>query len=127
MGPSPIDRIDRLWRFRIGLAALLRPQVIATDWVGMVDHSIQIGRCKVLMILDVRISDFPKDRPLCPQDMEPVALVPMTHSTKDTVAACLEDAVAQTGVPRAILDDHGATSTGSRNLSQSSSRDGRVL
>ena len=40
--------------------------------------------------------------------MEPIALVPMTSSTKQTVAVCLENAVAQTGVPRAILDDHGA-------------------
>jgi hypothetical protein len=40
--------------------------------------------------------------------LEPIALVPMTNSTKQTVAACLEDAVAKTGVPRAILNDHGA-------------------
>ena len=40
--------------------------------------------------------------------MELIALVPMTSSTKQTVAVCLENAVAQTGVPRAILDDHGA-------------------
>ena len=33
----------RLWLLRIGLAALLRPKVIGTDWVWMVDHSIQIG------------------------------------------------------------------------------------
>jgi hypothetical protein len=32
----------------------------------------------------------------------------MTHSTKETVAVCLEEAVAQTGVPRAILSDHGS-------------------
>jgi len=40
--------------------------------------------------------------------MEPIALVPMMSSTKQTVAVCLENAVPQTGVPRAILDDHGA-------------------
>src|SRR5260370_27155815 len=40
--------------------------------------------------------------------MELIAVVPMISSTKDTVAVCLEDAVAQTGVPRAIVDDHGA-------------------
>jgi hypothetical protein len=40
--------------------------------------------------------------------MEPIALVPMLQATKETVAACLEDAVAQTGVPRVIVDDHGA-------------------
>ncbi len=42
----------RLWLLRIGLAALLRPKTIANDWVWLVDHSIQIGRCKCLVILD---------------------------------------------------------------------------
>ena len=51
---------------------------------------------------------LPEGRPLCHQDMEPIALVPMISSTKQTVAVCLEEAVAQTGVPRVILDDHGA-------------------
>jgi hypothetical protein len=105
---EPDRSTGRLWLMRVGLAALLRPKVIATDWVWMVDHSIQIGQCKCLVILGIRLSDFPENRPLCHQDMEPIDLVPMTNSTKDTVSVCLEDAVAKTGVPRAILDDHGA-------------------
>ena len=40
--------------------------------------------------------------------MELIDLVPMKNATKQTVAVCLEDAVAKTGVPRAILSDHGA-------------------
>jgi hypothetical protein len=32
----------------------------------------------------------------------------MTSSTKQTVAACLEETVDRTGAPRVILDDHGA-------------------
>ena len=107
-GIEPARTTGRLWLLRIGLAALRRPKVIATDWVWMADHSIQIGRCKVLVILGIRASDLPEGRPLCHQDMEPVALVPMINSTKDAVAVCLENAVAKTGVPRAILDDHGA-------------------
>jgi len=98
----------RLWLLRVGLAALRRPKVVAADWVWMVDHSIQIGQCKCLVILGIRLSEFPEGRPLVHQDMEPIALVPMRISTKETVAACLEDAVSRTGVPRAILDDHGA-------------------
>jgi hypothetical protein len=107
-GISPDRSTGRLWLLRIGLAALLRPKAIAADWVWMIDHSIQIGQCKCLVILGIRLSALPQDRPLCHQDMEPIALVPMTNATKQTVAVCLEDAVAQTGVPRVILDDHGA-------------------
>jgi hypothetical protein len=107
-GIEPDRSTGRLWLLRIGLAALLRPKVIAEDWVWMVDHSIQIGQCKCLIILGVRLSDLPEGRPLGHQDMEPITLVPMRNSTQQTVAACLEEAVAQTGIPRAILDDHGA-------------------
>jgi hypothetical protein len=104
----PDRSTGRLWLLRLGLAALLRSKVLSEDWVWMIDHSIQIGPCKCLVILGIRLCDLPEGRPLCHQDMEPIALVPMSHSTKQTVAACLEDAVPKTGVPRAILDDHGA-------------------
>jgi hypothetical protein len=97
-----------LWLLRLGLAALLRPKVIAADWVWMIDHSIQIGPCKCLVILGVRLGQWPQGRPLRHQDLEPIAVVPMIDSTRQTVAVCLEEAVARTGVPRAILDDHGA-------------------
>src|SRR5262249_13333630 len=40
--------------------------------------------------------------------LEPIALVPMTGSTKQAVAVCLERAAERTGAPRVILDDHGA-------------------
>ena len=107
-GIGPDRSTGRLWLLRIGLAALLRPKIIATDWVWMIDHSVQIGQCKCLVILGIRLSEFPMGRPLCHQDMEPIALMPMTSSTKETVAAHLEEAKDRTGVPRAILDDHGA-------------------
>jgi hypothetical protein len=105
---APHASTGRLWLMRIGLAALLRDKVIADDWVWMADHSIQIGQSKCLVILGVRLSRLPAGRSLTHQDMEPIALVPMTPSNATTVAACLEQAVARTGVPRAILTDHGA-------------------
>jgi hypothetical protein len=98
----------RFWLLRVGLAALLRLKPIADDWAWMVDHSIQIGQTKCLVILGVRLSDLPEGRALCHEDMELIALEPMKNSTKETVAVCLENSVAQTGVPRVILDDHGA-------------------
>ena len=105
---APDWSTGRLWLLRIGLAALLRPKVVAEDWVWMIDHSIQIGQCKCLVILGIRLSELPVGQPLCHQDMELIALEPMTNATKETVDVCLEDAVSTTGVPRAIVDDHGA-------------------
>ena len=94
----------------------------------MIDHSVQIGQSKCLVILGIRLSELPEGRPLCHQDMEPLALVPMTNSTKQTVAAVLEETVDQTGVPRAILDDHGADLHGGVEIfRQAASRDQRVV
>jgi hypothetical protein len=111
MGPeeaSPAWSTGRLWLLRIGLAALVGPKIIADDWVWMVDHSIQIGPCKCLVILGLRLSEFAIAGPLGHQDMELIDLVPMDGATKRTVAVCLEGAVAKTGAPRAILSDHAA-------------------
>jgi hypothetical protein len=105
---TPAESTGRMWVLRMGLAALLRPKEIADDWVWMIDHSIQIGQCKCLVILGIRLSALPLGRPLAHADMELIGLVPMTSSTKGTVAERLKEAVDQTGVPRAILDDHGA-------------------
>jgi hypothetical protein len=88
---APDGSTGRRWLLRIGLWALLRPKVIADDWVWLVDHSIQIGQCKTLVILGIRLSELPEGRPLCHQDMEPIALVPMTNATKQTVVVCLEN------------------------------------
>ena len=52
---SPAWSTGRLWLLRIGLAALVGPKIRADDWVWMVDHSIQIGTCKCLVILGLRL------------------------------------------------------------------------
>lgn len=105
---APDRSTCRLWMLRVGLWALLCPKRVADDWVWMIDHSIQIGQCKCLVILGIRLSTLPANRPLVHEDMELIALVPMTQSKKESVAVCLEEAVPRTGVPRAILTDHGA-------------------
>jgi hypothetical protein len=105
---SPHGSTGRLWLMRLGLAALTRPKAVADDWAWLIDHSIQIGTCKCLVILGVRLSELPEGRPLCHRDLEPIALAPMAGSTKQAVAVCLEEAAARAGAPRVILDDHGA-------------------
>src|SRR5262249_33849903 len=94
---APHRSTGRLWLLRLGLAALLRPKVVAEDWAWMIDHSIPIGPCKCLVILGIRLCELPEGRALGHRDLEPIALVPMTNSTKQTVAACLEAAVVRTG------------------------------
>jgi hypothetical protein len=108
----------RMWILRMGLASLTRPLTVASDWVWLIDHSVQIGRCKCLVILGIRLSVYPWGRPLVYADLEPIAVVPMESATKESVNECLETAVQRTGVPRAIVDDHGADLHGGVKLFQ---------
>jgi hypothetical protein len=113
---APHWSTGRLWLLRVGLAALELPKEIVDDRVWLVDHSVQIGTTKCLVILGVRLAQWPVGRPLAHEDLELIALEPMASSNKVTVAECLRKAAARTGVPRAILDDHGADLHGGVNL-----------
>ncbi|HEX3447137.1 MAG TPA: hypothetical protein VHS97_02730 [Isosphaeraceae bacterium] len=113
---APHWSTGRLWLLRVGLAALELPKEIVDDRVWLVDHSIQIGTTKCLVILGVRPAQWSAGRPLAHEDMELIALEPMASSNKLTVAECLRKAADRTGVPRAILDDHGADLHGGVNL-----------
>ncbi len=107
-----------MWILRMGLASLTRPLTVSYEWVWLIDHSVQIGRCKCLVILGIRLSVYPWGRALVYADLEPIAVVPMESATKESVNECLETAVQRTGVPRAIVDDHGADLHGGVKLFQ---------
>jgi len=99
----------RFWLLRLGYYKLTRPKEQADDWVWIVDHSIQLGTEKCLLILGMRLSNLPSDgRAIGHADVEPIELLPVTKSTGDIVWQQLEQAVEKTGIPREILSDHGS-------------------
>lgn len=109
----------RLWLLRLGLYKLTRPKEIADDWVYLLDHSVQIGQTKCLLILGIRLSALPPaGQPLRHADLEPIELLPVQNSSGETVYQQLKSASEKTGVPRAILDDHGADLHGGVKLFQ---------
>ncbi len=98
----------RLWLLRLGLYKLTRPKTVADDWVWILDHSVQIGQEKCLLILGIRLSTLQNTScRLTHADLEPLDLRPVKKSTGDVVYQQLENAVKHTGVPREILSDHG--------------------
>jgi len=93
---------------RIGYYKLTRSKEIADDWIWIVDHSVQWGKEKCLAILGIRQSQLPAaETILCHEDVEPLALFPVTKSNGDVVFEQLQDTISKTGVPRQILSDHG--------------------
>jgi hypothetical protein len=93
---------------RVGLFELIRPQETADDWVWMMDHTMQLGPYKCLVIVGLRLCTWLSDRrPLTHEDVTLLNLMPMEHATGEAVFEQLQTTVARTGVPRAVLSDEG--------------------
>ncbi len=108
----------RSWLLRLGCHALTCA-LPSGVWVWLVDHTVQIGACKLLVIVGCLLQDAPLGvRPLRQSDLHLVHLSLMEHSTKEAVAAELERAALRTGVPRQIASDQGADLNGGVKLFQ---------
>ena len=105
---APAWYTGRLWLLRVGYYKLTRLKAQAADWGWIIDHTIQLGVPKGLMILGVRLSALPPPGTcLRHEDVEPIARDPVETSTGDVVYQQLTAAVAHTGVPREILSAGG--------------------
>jgi len=121
---APDWTTGRMWLLRFGLAQLIAPKVPADDWVWLIDHSVQIGKQKVLAVVGIRLIDVPMpERCLRPEDMVLIDLMPMETYSRQDVAERLEAAAARTSVPRAIVDDHGVDLNGGVQIFQQSHPD----
>ncbi len=102
----------RSWLLRLGCHALTCP-LPSGVWVWLVDHTVQIGACKLLVIVGCLLNEAPLgERPLRQSDLHLVGLSLMEHSTQETVAVELERATQRTGVPRLIVSDQGSDLNG---------------
>ena len=98
----------RLWLLRLGYYKLTRPKQQANDWVWIVDHTVQLDNEKCFVILGIRLSVLPAaGQCLGHEDVEPIELLPVEKSNGEVVYQQLEANIAKTGVPRAIVGDHG--------------------
>ncbi len=106
----PCANSGRLWLMRLGLYELLRKKEAADDWVWIMDHTVQLGPWKCLVIVGVRLSAWrQKAAPLEHEDLALMDLTPMEQSSGKAVAEQLQETVKQTGiVPACVLSDEGA-------------------
>lgn len=106
--PSPSWFSGRLWILRLGYYKLTRTKEKADDWVWIVDHTVQLGAEKCMVILGVRLCSLPAaGNCLSHEDVEPIALFPVKESSGEIVWQQLEDTTEKTGVPRQIIADKG--------------------
>lgn len=98
----------RSWLLRLGYYKLTRKKAISDDWIWIVDHSVQWGKEKCFVILGIRQSKLPASETIVGhEDVEPLALFPITQSNGEVVYQQLKDTISKTGVPKQIISDHG--------------------
>ena len=105
--PSPTS--VRSWLLRVGLYQLRRPLEHADDWVWIVDHTVQIGELKCMIIVGFRLGAWQQqeNRTLSYEDVALIGLWPVRTSTGAIVDEQLESAIGRTGLPRLIISDDG--------------------
>lgn len=87
---------------------MLKPKEKANDWIWIIDHTIQIGVEKCLVVLGIREKDLPIGRALQYSDLEPIELVPVKKSNGDIVYEQLLSCTDKTGIPCQIVSDEGS-------------------
>jgi hypothetical protein len=99
----------RLWCYRVGLFMLKRPLENCSDWIYIMDITVELGQIKCLLILGVHESKFSEGNfCLGMHDPEVLAVEILKHSTGDVVAECLERLSVKTGIPKQIVADQGS-------------------
>jgi hypothetical protein len=106
---GPCAETIRLWLLRVGLFLLRRPVPRCSDWVFLVDLTIQLGDHKCLLILGVPLSRL-RSTGYSPdfQDVHLLALEVLTHCSGDIIATQLRTVSQRVGLPRQIVSDHGS-------------------
>jgi len=105
----PVANTGQWWLLRVGLFELTRPKEIADDWIWIVDHTVQIGTVKCLVIVGCRLSQWQsQQRPLEHRDLQVLALEPVEKSNGMAVCRQLQATCEKMGsVPRAVISDEG--------------------
>ncbi len=108
-GETPCANAGRSWLFRLGLYELTCPKEAGDDWVWLMDHTVQLGSHKGLVIVGLRLRNWQSNpRPLEHQDVQLLHLEPMEHSNGEAMRQELEKVAARHGNPREIVSDGGS-------------------
>lgn len=98
------------WTLRLGLGLLKQVKPIDTPWLAIIDHSIDIGTKKVLVVLRIPVETLSKKgAALQLKDCECIGLKVCEVVNGSSVALDLATIFNQAGNPKAIIKDCDAT------------------
>lgn len=87
---------------------MILPKMIATDWMVIVDASIQMGEKKCLLVIGCRQSTFKMNRALVLEDLEVLSLRIVSSLNAAVVTQVLNDVASSIGEITCICSDRGS-------------------
>jgi hypothetical protein len=106
---APHWTTGRLWLLRVGHFVLTRSPQRAGDWVLLVDHSVKLGKQRVLLVVGLRLKDLPPPgQCLRYRDLHLLALEMQEDWSQVGVGRTLERVAALVGKPRQVVSDYAS-------------------
>lgn len=106
---GPCAETIRLWLLRVGLFLLRCPLPRYTDWVYLLDLTIQLGEHKCLVVLGISLAQFRSNGyRLDHHDVHVLSVKVLTRCTAQTVHQHLTEVRKRVGTPVQIVSDHGS-------------------
>ncbi len=97
------------WMLRVGTYLLTVARTItSSSWICVLDHTIQVGRKKALVVLRVPLALVAAPRALRHSDMEVVSITVKDAWNGDAVQAVLDDLFTRIGAPMQVVSDSGS-------------------
>lgn len=98
------------WSLRLGLGLLEQVNPLAQPWVAVVDHSIDIGTKKAMVVLRVTVDSLSKrGSAIRLEDCQCIGLTVSEKVTGETIQQELDEIFSRSGHPVAIIKDADAT------------------
>jgi hypothetical protein len=105
---APSFTTIKRWVQKVGHFKLLRPKTIATDWMVIIDASIQMGNEKCVLALGCREVNLPKDRALRLEDFEVLSVRIVSSLNSNTITEILHQIAFSIGKIYCICSDRGS-------------------
>lgn len=108
-GGTPCHTVIQNWVLRLGLYNLNKAKDKRDDWIYILDHTIEFGQKKCLLILGITLESFRKNKyKITHQDVEVLSIDIETKADAFSVKKSIEKCSKITGVPIQIISDHGS-------------------
>ena len=108
-GGLPCHVVIQNWILRFGLYRLRQPVQRRRDWVYILDHTIEFGTKKCLVVLGITLKQFRRNKcRMHHKDMKVLCISIVENATASSVTEILDRIAQTTGFPVQILSDNGS-------------------